>query len=131
MNERSDKAPTQERRKSLRVPLIVQRFRVQDDRKTFFGYATNISSGGLFIGTTNPKEVGSRFLLDVPFPEPIGRTVRCNCEVVWCRTWAKGSTLEPGMGIRFLDLPAEEKELIDRWIEATRQHDRPWRGAGR
>jgi uncharacterized protein (TIGR02266 family) len=115
-----------DRRRSLRSPLIVQRVRAQDERRTFFGYATNISSGGLFIGATNPKEVGSRFLIQIPLPQPIGRDVHCQCEVVWRRPWQSRMLHEPGMGLRFIDLPDQDREAIDRWIEASARRDRPW-----
>ena len=129
MSERSNTpsaAPGQDRRRSLRIPLIVQRVRVQDERRTFFGYAKNISSGGLFIGTASPKDVGSRFLVEIPLPKPIDRRVRCTCEVVWNRPWASGITLEPCMGIQFLDLAAEDGEAIRQWIEASRERNKPW-----
>ena len=110
-----------DRRRNLRVPLIIQRVRVEDDRRTFFGYAKNISSGGLFIGAAAPKEVGSRFLVEIPLPKQLDDEVRCQCEVVWSRPWVSGMTLEPGMGIRFIDLPDREKQAIDRWIATTRE----------
>lgn len=117
-------SPGQDRRRSLRAPLIVQRVRLTEERSSFFGYAKNISRGGLFIGATSPKEPGSQFQVEIPLPEPLDRTVHCTCEVMWCRQWSKGSTLEPGMGMRFLDLPEEEAEAIDHWIEESRRRQR-------
>jgi uncharacterized protein (TIGR02266 family) len=116
-----------DRRRTLRSPLIVQRVRSLDDRRTFFGYATNISSGGLFIGAANPKEVGCRFSVEIPLPRPIDRIVRCSAEVVWRRPWAARMTHEPGMGLRFLDLPDEDRDAIERWIEACGDRETPWR----
>ena len=131
MSERPDiltSPPAQERRRSVRTPLIVLRLRVKEDRQTFFGYAKNISRGGLFISATSPKELGSRFNLEIPLPKPLDRTVRSTCEVVWRRPWSKGSTLEPGMGMRFLDLPAEEGETINRWIEESWRREKKRQG---
>ncbi len=116
-----------DRRRTLRSPLIVQRVREADSRRTFFGYAANISSGGLFIGTALPKEVGSHFEVEIPLPQPINREVRCHCEVVWRRPWEARMTFEPGMGLRFLDLPDEDREAIDRWIESHGEREVPWR----
>ena len=32
-------------------------------------------------------------------------------------------TLDPGMGIRFVDLPAEEANTIDRWIKESARRE--------
>lgn len=106
-------------RRNLRSPLMVLRVRLDDGRKTFFGYAKNISRGGIFIATINPKEVGSRFQVEIPLPPPLCRTLQCFCEVVWIRDFSKGSLYEPGMGLRFLDLPAEMAERIEGWISSV------------
>ena len=42
---------------------------------------------------------------------------RCECEVVWKRTWAKEDQHRPGMGLRFLDLPEEAATAIEEWVE--------------
>ena len=115
-----------DRRRSLRTPLIIQQVRAERDRHTFFGHAKDISRGGLFISATNPKEIGSRFNLDIPLPEPLDRTVRCTCEVVWRRVWSSGSRLAPGMGIRFLDLPDADSEAVDRWVCESQRRVKSW-----
>lgn len=126
VNERPDPPmpPAADRRRWLRAPLIVQRVRVEEGRNTFFRYASNISRGGLFIGATSPREVGRQFELEIPLPKPLDYTVRCTCEVVWRRPWAKGLKLDPGMGLRFLDLPEEDGKAIDRWIKESARRER-------
>jgi uncharacterized protein (TIGR02266 family) len=116
--------PVADRRRSLRAPLIVRRVRIDEGRTTFFGYAKNISRGGLFISATSPREEGKRFELEIPLPKPLDYTVRCKCEVVWRRPWAKGLKQDPGMGLRFLDLPAEDAEAVDRWILETARREK-------
>ena len=117
MRKPPEPPPPADRRRSLRAPLIVQRVRVGDESQPFFGYAKNISRGGLFIGATIPRDPGSRFRLSIPMPEPLSRTITCSAEVVWSRTRCKDFERPPGMGLRFLDLPDEEAEAIDRWLE--------------
>lgn len=126
VNERPDPPlpPAADRRRSLRAPLIVQRVRVDEGRTTFFGYARNISRGGMFIAATHPRDEGSRFDLEIPLPKPLDYTVRCTCEVVWRRPWAKGIRLDPGMGLRFVDLPGEDADAIDRWIGESARRER-------
>jgi len=121
MNDNGNEQPEQnpsDHRKHLRSPLIVLRVKLDDGRKTFFGYAKNISRSGLFIASVNPKEPLERFPVELSLPAPIGRTVRCTCEVVWKRLYSKGDPKEPGMGLKFLDMPEEVAVAIDHWIKA-------------
>lgn len=103
-------------RSSLRVPLIVEKLPCGDGRKTFFGYARNISCGGLFIATVSPREPGDRFDLQLTLPPPSGAVLHCRCEVVWKRHFERGGKFEPGMGLRFLDLSAESRAVLEAWI---------------
>lgn len=116
-NRQPDKNSAHQR-KSLRAPLIVLRVKLDDGRKSFFGYAKNISRSGLFIATVNPREPGERFQVELALPAPLGHSVQCACEVVWKRLYCKGSPHEPGMGLRFLELPEEMADAIDSWVRA-------------
>ncbi len=108
--------PPANKRLHLRKPLMVLKAKLDDGRKPFFGYARNISRSGMFIASVNPRNPGEQFDIEANLP-PLGLTLVCRCEVVWKRTYAKKSTLEPGMGLRFLDLPEEVAEIISRWVE--------------
>jgi uncharacterized protein (TIGR02266 family) len=109
----------QDRRRALRSPLIVLRARLESDRKTFFGYAKNISRGGMFIASVSPASPGSRFQVEFPLPGRSGSQVRCSCEVVWNRLYSPKDQYEPGMGLRFLDLPSPSAEAIDSWANSA------------
>ncbi|HKL25898.1 MAG TPA: PilZ domain-containing protein [Desulfuromonadales bacterium] len=104
-------------RSSLRAPLIVEKVPCQDGQKTFFGYAKNISSGGLFISTVKPREPGEQVTIEITLPMPGKPSFRCLCEVVWKRHFHKKSPYEPGMGLKFIDLPKETAETIDTWVK--------------
>ncbi len=120
MNDESREQPpktTADQRKNLRSPLLVVKVRIDDGSRTFFGYTKNISRSGLFIGTVNPREPGSRFQVEIPLPHPLEQQVQCSCEVVWQRQYRKSSPYEPGMGLRFVDLPSETAEAIERWVK--------------
>jgi len=116
MDQEQTPSPPVAQRKNLRSPLIVLKVTLDDGTKSFFGYSKNISRNGIFIGTVNPREPGSTFQVEMNLPAPIGVTVQCTCEVVWKRPFRKGSPYEPGMGLKFLDLPLPIAEAIDRWV---------------
>ena len=100
----------------LAAPITVLKTDGNGGPKTFFGYAKNISRGGMMIGATRPKEPGTRYTLEIPLPEPLNIVATCTCEVVWKRDWSKQKCHEPGMGLRFLDLPEDIASAIDRWL---------------
>ena len=103
-------------RKQLTAPITILRTDGNGGPKTFFGYAKNISRSGMLIGATRPKEPGTRFLLEIPLPSPIDKVATCECEVVWKRDWSKQNSSEPGMGLRFVDLPEDIAAAIDTWM---------------
>ncbi len=105
------------KRARLRAPLLVLKVRLEDNGRVFFGYASNISRSGIFIATTNPREPGSQFKVEIPLPAPLGMVVQCTCEVVWKREFSRKSLHDPGMGLKFLDLPEATAESIDAWVK--------------
>jgi len=114
-----DTATQKDPRRQLRVPLIVERVPCGDGRKTFFGYARNLSCGGVFIATVNPREPGDRFDLQMTLPANSPVTLQCHCEVVWKRLFTQGGKYEPGMGLRFLDLAPDTTAQLERWLQDT------------
>ena len=102
----------------MRSPLIVLQTRLSDARKTFFGYAKNISRGGMFIGSVNPQQPGSQFKVEFPLPSRSDELIRCRCEVVWNRPYSSKGPYEPGMGLKFLDLAPQSADAIDDWVQA-------------
>ena len=118
----SEEIPEPGSRQELRTPIMVLLAGCTDGHKTFFGYAKNLSKSGMMIGTINPREPGSQFWVEFPLPEPVNRVAKCHCEVVWQRRYSRQHRYDPGMGLRFLDLPNDMAEAIDKWIhELERQ----------
>lgn len=109
-------AEQKNKRRATRAPLIVEKVPVEDGQKTFFGYAKNLSRGGLFIATVKPREPGEEFLIEVTLPVTPKHTFRCRCEVVWKRHFQRKDSNEPGMGLRFLDLDSGDGDKIDAWV---------------
>ncbi len=102
-------------RKELEHPIMVLRVNPENERRTFFGYATNLSPGGFRIDATKPRDMGERFELEFELPGELEGEARCHCEVVWRKDWAKHQ--RPGMGLKFLDLPKNLATKLEAWIK--------------
>ncbi|RME41766.1 MAG: TIGR02266 family protein [Deltaproteobacteria bacterium] len=118
--EQNDKPVQVDKRCNLRAPILVRKVRVEENRRVFFGYAKNLSRGGLFLATVNPLEPGSRVTVELTLPPLGSQTLTCDCEVVWKRHYQASSPHEPGMGLRFVNLAEETAVVIDTWV---RQQD--------
>ena len=114
-------AEQKSQRSAARAPLIVEKVPCGDNQKTFFGYAKNISRGGLFIATVKPREPGESFEIELTLPMKPRYTVRARCEVVWKRHYQRKDSNEPGMGLQFLDLREADGEKIDEWVTGQSQ----------
>jgi uncharacterized protein (TIGR02266 family) len=105
-----------DQREGRRLPL---RRRVSLKFKDFQGfvneYLENISAGGMFIRTTVPPPVGTVFDFELTL-EDYSRLVHGLGEVVWVRERDEGFDRPAGMGVRFLSLEPESRELIERLL---------------
>jgi uncharacterized protein (TIGR02266 family) len=102
-----------ERRKSARVHKTFKI--VYRSPKAFVNhYLSDISTGGLFIKTGTPLDVGETFNLKLFLPNG-GKELHVACEVVWIHTegaeTANGKH-PSGMGVKFLHLSSEGQEKI-------------------
>lgn len=87
------------------------------DYQFYTGFSHNISTGGLFIATHDILPVGSVFHVTFRIPG-IDHVFSCDAEVRWSRTYDGGTldTVQPGMGVRFVDLSELEIGLINGYI---------------
>lgn len=116
-SEKSEYAEVQKnKRRAARSPLIVEKIPCGDGYKTLFGYAKNVSRGGLFISTVKPREPGEEFLIELTLPTKPQHIIRCQCQVVWKRHFIRKEKNEPGMGLRFVGLADEDGDKIDAWV---------------
>jgi uncharacterized protein (TIGR02266 family) len=104
-----------DRRKNLRSHLLVLNLKAESNKRSFFGYAKVIGRGGLFIASVNPKQVGEEFTIEFTLPDKT--PVQCKCSVAWRREFTPKFKYEPGMGIKFLDMPDEIRGKIDTWAK--------------
>src|SRR6185436_9122854 len=104
-------------RDSRRVPLQT---RVQFKFDRFSGfiseYSSNISPGGIFIKTHQPAPSGQ--VIDFEFRLGDGfELIKGQGQVVWSRTEDEGPARPAGMGLRFLELSQDSKDLIYRIVD--------------
>lgn len=104
-------------RDSRRVPLET---RVQFKFDRFSGfiseYSANISPGGLFLRTRNPRPPGT--VVDFEFRLGDGfELIKGRGEVIWVRAEDEGPSRPAGMGIRFLELSEGSRDLIYRIVD--------------
>lgn len=102
--------PRADPRAALQVDVTL----VGDDN-FFTGFATNVSSGGLFVATYAPRPLGSTIALELRLP---GRTesIQATAQVRWVRAYSDGGDGVPGMGLQFLDLRPADEAAIARFV---------------
>ncbi len=114
---------TAERRRQTRVPFQIQ---VSYPRRNafFFEYTRNISHGGMFIATTTPFDIGTRFTFALSIPGE-NEPVKLEGEVRWRVTPEDMQglkdpveDLEPGMGIAFLFTDEKKRDAIQDRVQA-------------
>ncbi len=110
-----------DRRGYPRSPIIVREARCLAGMEVFFGYATNISREGLFIGTPVPQKRSPGEVFEIRFSLPgTQRAFSCRVSVVWSRPYRQDNPGQsPGFGLKFLDLPEEDAETIDSWVRSA------------
>jgi len=75
-------------------------------------YLRNISEGGVYIATTHDLRMGDRFTLTFGLDDG-GEQLTLRVEVVWVnKRPSPGSGLDPGVGVAWLDLTANDKSVI-------------------
>lgn len=104
-------------RDSQRVPLET---RVQLKFEWFGGfiseYSANISPGGIFIRTQTPEPVGRLIGFELRLGDDY-ELIKGNGEVVWARVIDQGPDKPAGMGIRFLEITPDGRELIYQMVD--------------
>jgi len=84
--------------------------------------AEDLTSGGVFIRTPNPLELGEQFLLKLHLRE--GREpIKVSCKVIWTNKYGKESKyLRRGMGVKFLNLEDGSKKRIEEYAKSQRNN---------
>lgn len=81
-------------------------------------FSINISTGGLFLETTEPLAAETPLVLEFTLPDR-PRPIRCRGRVAWVNQpeSPKKADLPPGMGIQFVDLGLSDMQAIRDFIK--------------
>jgi type IV pilus assembly protein PilZ len=112
----SKKKAGKERRRHKRYEVKLHAD-VSTDDAFLFAYVSNISEMGIFLASDKPQPVGT--LLKLGFkPIETGETLDLEGEVVWINPVRDGEeNLNPGMGVKFVNLDDEKREKIIKLIK--------------
>ena len=105
-----DRRRGRERREHDRVAVCLEVDYRCDD--TFlFAYITDMSAMGIFIQTTSPRPPGT--LLNLRFRKQDGARLDVDGRVVWVNHPHGAESINPGMGVQFVDLtPAQRDQIL-------------------
>jgi type IV pilus assembly protein PilZ len=83
-----------------------------------FAYITDISAMGIFVQTRSPEPAGTRLNLRFMVPGQ-DRPFELEGEVIWVNPYRPGDreNLNPGMGVRFMDLTQADRERLTELVK--------------
>src|SRR5262245_4317444 len=115
-----------DKRAERRVPVALRiRLRYQALDQFISKFAINISRGGLFLSSRNPKPIGTRLQFEIRLADDTP-VIEGSGEVRWIREYDRNEPNQPhGMGIRFLEVKPESRALIERIIQHRRSLGEP------
>jgi uncharacterized protein (TIGR02266 family) len=88
----------------------------KDDQAFVSAYASNISTGGLFVKTEKPLRLGDQFMLRLQLPS-LHEPLRVSCEVAWVRGATEASAKQPaGMGLKFIEMSKGDRETLKNYL---------------
>lgn len=100
-----------DRRKHKRFSVIIP-LNVNGEKFLQFRKSSNLSLGGIFIATNLLEKVGTEIKVDFLFEEDWEKI-----KVVGMVRWLSEDKNHPGMGIEFVDPPANFIRKIEKYLE--------------
>ncbi len=124
MSDPEDGQGGAERRRHARTPLsILVQFRFNTFEDFLAEYSLNISPGGIFIRTSEPRELGALIYLQFSLLDG-SRLIEGMGKVVRVNTPGQGDKI-PGMGIEFVSFDEESMQLIQEICAARVAQQKP------
>jgi uncharacterized protein (TIGR02266 family) len=89
----------------------------KDQHSFISAYTGNLSSGGLFIRTKNPLNVGEKFFIELQLPGLKG-VLKAKCEVAWARReTGDPKKKQAGMGVKFYEISEKNAQILKNYID--------------
>lgn len=105
-----------QKREHVRVDYVVN-VTMESEDNFFTGFVKNISAGGLFIATHEPRELGEKFFVSFTIPN-IQSPLRYEVIVRWVRPYNPATPeIIPGIGVQFINLPKHVQDAINSFIK--------------
>jgi uncharacterized protein (TIGR02266 family) len=112
-------APTPPKRalRRLDTERVDCRFEVDmhSEHNFFTGFSENVSEGGIFVATYEPRTVGETLVLELGLPG-IERKLRAVVEVCWLRERSPDADTPPGFGAKIVKITEEDRGLVERFV---------------
>jgi uncharacterized protein (TIGR02266 family) len=109
-------SPPVNRRAEPRVALQVE-VTLSSEHNFFTGLTHDLSGGGLFVATHQVLPIGERVRLTFTLPD-VEEPIEALTEVRWVRgTELSGRGVEPGIGLRFLQMLPKAKNAVKAFLE--------------
>jgi type IV pilus assembly protein PilZ len=110
-------AGERERREWRRV-LVDLEVDYGNEDNYLFAYIRDISATGIFVRTNTPEPPGTRLNLRFT-PDGESDPLELEGEVIWINAYRPGhsESLHPGMGIRFVELTADQRRALAHLIK--------------
>ncbi|HEY7746800.1 MAG TPA: response regulator [Desulfuromonadales bacterium] len=102
--------------------LCLFRVRYRHGENLYAGKGLDISSGGLFLESSEPIAAGENLQLEIQLsrPEQAGPWIGCNGQVAWINT--RENPLKPnrpaGLGIKFKQVPAGASAVLNGFLRS-------------
>jgi type IV pilus assembly protein PilZ len=110
---------TTNRRRYPRAPLsLLVQFRFNTVQEFMMEYATNISIGGMFIRTTEPREIGTLIYFQFTLKDG-SKLIEGLGRVTWVSKYDPENTSgeqEPGMGLEYVNVDEESMTLVEQIV---------------
>ena len=115
-----------DKRAERRVPVALRiRLRYSDVDQFISKFAINISRGGMFLSSRNPKPIGTHLQFEMRLADD-SPVIEGTGEVRWIREYDRHQPNQPhGMGIRFFELKPDSQVVLERIIEHRRSVGEP------
>lgn len=104
--------PTDAERRGTPRVLVHLEVDCASEDNYLFAYITDISATGIFVRTTTPELPGTRLHLRLSAED--GGSIEVEGDVIWINPYRPGTpdNLDPGMGIRFVNLDSEVRDRL-------------------